>query len=83
MKKPYLKLRRLIEDKGLEQQELAVLTGIGLHTLNRRINAPENSGHWLPSEITAICGVLHIPQEQIGYYFFPGVAPGNQKEVSA
>ena len=59
MKKPYLKLRRLIEDEGLD--------------------APEDSGCWLPREITSICQVLHIPQEKIGEYFFPQIA----KEASA
>jgi hypothetical protein len=66
MKKPYLKLRRLIEDEGLEQQELAVLAGICDRTLSKRLNAPEDSGCWLPREITAICQVLHIPQEKSG-----------------
>lgn len=75
-KKPYLKLRRLMEDEGLEQQELAALTGMGLRTLNRRINAPEAGGGWLGKEITAVCKVLHIPQEQIGEYFFPTVEKG-------
>ena len=74
MRKPYIKLRRLIEDEGLEQQELAALTGIGLRTLNRRINAPEDNGTWLPREITAICRALHIPASQIGEYFFPVIA---------
>lgn len=55
MKKPYLKLRRLIEDEGLEQQELAVLAGICDRTLSKRLNAPEDSGCWLPREITSIC----------------------------
>lgn len=79
MKKPYLKLRRLLEDEGLEQQELAVLAGICDRTLSKRLNAPEDSGCWLPREITAICQVLHIPQEKIGEYFFPQIA----KEASA
>lgn len=79
MKKPYLKLRRLIEDEGMEQQELAVLAGICDRTLSKRLNAPEDSGCWLPREITSICQVLHIPQEKIGEYFFPQIA----KEASA
>ena len=75
-RKPYLKLRRLMEDEGLEQQELATLTGIGLRTLNRRINAPEAGGGWRFGEITSLCKVLHIPQEKIGEYFFPTVEKG-------
>ena len=75
-RKPYLKLRRLAEDQGLEQQELAVQAGMGERTLSKRLNAPEDNGSWLPKEITAICKVLHIPQEKIGEYFFPAVEKG-------
>ena len=45
-------------------------------TLNKRLNAPENNGSWSPQEITAICRVLHIPQEKIGEYFFPAIEKG-------
>lgn len=76
MKKPYLKLRRLYEDLELEQGELAVLAGLKPRTLNKRLNAPEDNGSWEPKEITAICKVLHIPQEKIGEYFFPAVEKG-------
>mgnify|MGYP002517892146 CR=1 FL=1 len=77
MRKPYLKLRRLAEDQGLEQQDLVALTGIKERTMSKRLNTPEESGScWLPREITALCKVLHIPQEQIGEYFFPTVEKG-------
>lgn len=75
-RKPYLKLRRLAEDQGLEQQDLVALTGIKDRTLYKRLNSPEDNGTWLPKEITALCKVLHIPQEQIGEYFFPTVEKG-------
>lgn len=71
MKKPYLKLRRRIEDEGLEQKQLATLAGIGDRTLNRRLNAPESKGEWNNKEIVAICRVVGISQEEIGEYFFP------------
>ena len=67
---------RLYEDEGLEQQELAEMTGINPRTLGKRLGAPEADGCWLCKEITAICKVLHIPQEQIGEYFFPRVEKG-------
>ena len=54
-KKSYLKLRRLYEDEGLEQQELAEMTGINPRTLGKRLGAPEADGCWLCKEITAIC----------------------------
>ena len=66
-KKPFLKLRRLYEDEGL-------LSGIPLDTLKGRLNAPEDKGRWKACEIVKICKVLHIPQEQIGAYFFPAIA---------
>ena len=75
-KKPYLKLRRLYEDQGLEQEELAVMAGLKPRTLNKRLNAPESNGSWRVSEIVAICKAVHIPQEQIGEYFFPCVEKG-------
>lgn len=71
MKKSYLKLRRRIEDEGLEQKQLAVLAGIGNRTLNRRLNVPESQGEWNSKEIVAICRVGGISQEEIGEYFFP------------
>ncbi len=74
MKKPYLKLRRLIEDEGLEIQELAEQTRIPRSTLYERVNMPENAGKWSWKEIVAICTVLHIPPEKIGEYFFPAIA---------
>ncbi len=76
-KRPYIKLRRLIEDQGLNQTELSALTGIKYTTLGKRLNAPEDRGGWLFSEVTAICRVLHIPQEKIGEYFFPRVEKGD------
>lgn len=76
MKKPYLKLRRRIEDEGLEQKQLAALAGIGYRTLNRRLNAPESKGEWDNKEIVAICRVVGISQEEIGEYFFPTIKKG-------
>ena len=52
------------------------MAGINPRTLGKRLGAPEADGCWLCSEITAICKVLHIPQEKIGEYFFPKVEKG-------
>lgn len=73
-KKPFLKLRRLYEDEGFLQKELAEQSGIPLDTLKGRLNAPEDKGRWKACEIVKLCKVLHIPQEQIGEYFFPAIA---------
>lgn len=49
------------------------MVGISTRTLSKRLNAPEDDGGWLFKEITAICKVVGISQEQIGEYFFPEV----------
>lgn len=76
MKKSYLKLRRLAEDQGIEREELCAMTHIPTSTMCDRLGSPENAGTWRWKEITAICRVLHIPQEQIGEYFFPAIEKG-------
>lgn len=75
-KKPFLKLRRLYEDAGLLQYELSELSGVPLDTLKNRLNTPEEKGTWKSCEIVKLCKALHIPQEQIGEYFFPKVEKG-------
>lgn len=75
-KKPFLKLRRLYEDEGFLQKELAEQAGIPLDTLKTRLNAPEDKGCWKFGEIVKICHTLHIPQDKIGEYFFPTVEKG-------
>ncbi len=76
MKKSYLKLRRLYEDQGLEREELCAMAHIPISTMSDRLGAPESAGTWRWKEITALCRVLHIPQEKIGEYFFPAVEKG-------
>lgn len=69
-KKQFLKLRRLAEDQDITTDELAAKAGIVPRTLRKRFAAPESCGTWNWEEITAICRELHIPQEQIGEYFW-------------
>jgi DNA-binding Xre family transcriptional regulator len=73
-KRNFIKLRRLAEDQGLELQELAEQAGIGKRTLHTRLEDADPGKSWRAAEITALCKVLHIPQEQIGEYFFPAIA---------
>lgn len=75
-RKPYLKLRRLVEDEGMDAKGLSEVTTIPYSTLMDRLNAPENAGIWRWKDIVVICKVLHIPQERIGEYFFPAVEKG-------
>lgn len=75
-KKHFLKLWRLAEDQDISSDELAALAGIVPRTLRKRFAAPENCGTWNWEEIDGICRALHIPQEQIGEYFFPKVEKG-------
>ena len=74
----HYQLARLIEDEGFEHREFAKLVGMGESTLSTRLNPkPEQKNNeWRHYEITAICRELHIPQEQIGEYFFPKVEKG-------
>ena len=76
----YLKLRRLIEDEGLKNEELAAQIGVHKNTISKHLCAPEDAGLWTSSEIIAICRVLHIPSEQIGEYFFPQIEKGEPHE---
>lgn len=76
VRKPFLKLRRLYEDAGLKQYELSEVSGIPDDTLKIRLNTPEDKCSWRACEIVKLCKVLHIPQEQIGEYFFPKVEKG-------
>lgn len=73
---PYWKLRGRFHSCGFRDQEVADHLGIGRDTMSARMN-----GHnpWTSAEIAAMCELLGIPQEKIGYYFFPEVA----KEESA
>jgi len=55
---------------------VAAKAGIVPRTLRKRFAAPESCGTWNWEEIDGICRALHIPQEQIGEYFFPTVEKG-------
>lgn len=72
-KKPYLRISRLAEDQDLNQEDLAALIGVSANTMTNRLRGRQP---WRSNEITAICRVLHIPQEKIGEYFFPAVEKG-------
>lgn len=69
-KRPYLKLRRLVEDRDMELGELAARLGICSNTMTARLKGTQP---WRSDEIVIICRALHIPQEKIGEYFFPEV----------
>lgn len=75
-KKHFLKLWRLAEDQDITTDELAALAGVVPRTLRKRFAEPENCGTWRWEEIDGICRALHIPQEQIGEYFFPKFEKG-------
>ena len=68
---PYWKLQALFRD-----YEVAAALGTSPQCLSRRIRG---AAPWPSDEVAAICKIVGIPQEQIGYYFFPEVA----KEASA
>lgn len=74
----FIKLRRLAEDQGFGIQELAAQTGMGTRTLHTRFENKKPGNSWRSAEIAAVCKVLHIPQEQIGMYFFPEIEAENK-----
>lgn len=77
-RRPFLKLRRLIEDEGYDLKDVYEMTGITRSTMYNRIGAPETDASWCWSEIVLICKALNIPQEKIGEYFFPSVEKGDK-----
>ena len=70
---PYWKLRGRFHSCGYRDQEVAEYIGIGRDTMSGRMH-----GHnpWTSTEITAMCELLGIRQNEIGEYFFPRVKKG-------
>lgn len=68
---PYWKLRGRFHSCGYHDQEVAEYIGIGRDTMSGRMH-----GHnpWTSTEITAMCELLGIRQNEIGEYFFPAIA---------
>ena len=60
---PYWKLRGRFHSCGYRDQEVAEYIGIGRDTMTS-------------TEITAMCELLGIRQNEIGEYFFPRVEEG-------
>lgn len=70
---PYFALRGMFQMRGYKDQEVAEAIGINPGTLSGRMR-----GHseWKSTEITAICELLDIPQDEIGKFFFPHIKGG-------
>ena len=75
---PFWRLRAKFRECGMFDNEVAQATGIADPTLTRRM---QGKRPWLSSEITAICKVLDIPQNQIGEFFFPDVEEEEEHEA--
>lgn len=67
MYKPFKALRMRMIELDYRQEELSKETGIPKATLSQRINGKRPFD---APQISAICKVLDIPQDQIGRYFF-------------
>ena len=65
---PFWRLRALFRECGMYDFEVSQASGISQPTLNRRMNGYKP---WTADEIIALCRLFNIPQEQVGYYFFP------------
>ena len=70
---PYWKLRGRFHSCGFRDQEIANAIGIGTDTMSKRMNGKQP---WTSTEITAMCELLGIRQNEIGEYFFPRVEKG-------
>lgn len=70
---PYWKLRGRFHSCGYRDQEVAKYIGIGRDTMSGRMQ-----GHnpWTSAEITAMCELLDIRQDEIGELFFPSLEKG-------
>jgi transcriptional regulator with XRE-family HTH domain len=63
----YSKIKALLVEKNMSQEELAEKVKIEKTTLNRKLN--EKSDFSI-SEVDRLCSVLEIPDDKIRYYFF-------------
>ena len=70
---PYWKLRGRFHSCGFRDQEIANAIGIGTDTMSKRMNGKQP---WTSTEITAMCELLGIRQNEIGELFFPTVEEG-------
>ena len=70
---PYWKRRGRFHSCGYRDQEVAEYIGIGRDTMSGRM---QGLNPWTSTEITAMCELLGIRQNEIGEYFFPRVEKG-------
>ena len=70
---PYWKLRGRFHCRGYRDPALATYIGRGRETMRGRMQ-----GHnpWTSAEITAMCELLDIRQNEIGELFFPSLEKG-------
>lgn len=68
---PFWKLRGRFHSCGYRDQEVAEMIGVGRDTMSGRMNGKQP---WTSAEITAMCVLLDIRQDEIGELFFPEVA---------
>lgn len=67
MKFNYSKLLGKMRERGFTQEKLATAIGISESSLNAKLN---NKVFFTSKEICGICGILSIPTEDIGVYFY-------------
>jgi DNA-binding Xre family transcriptional regulator len=66
-KSRFSKLKGLLVEKGMRQQDFAESIGMNNTAFNRRLNEHID---FSSSEIEKICNVLNIPDKKIVEYFF-------------
>lgn len=76
---PFWALRGKFREQGWYDNEIAEECGIGVGTMTTRM---QGKSAWRADEISRLCEVLEIPQEEVGRYFFPDVAKRERPAVA-
>lgn len=63
----YAKLLGRMRERGVTQEDVASKMGRNAATISRKLN---NQGYFTQTEISIMCDILKISDEEIGNYFF-------------
>ena len=73
MYQPYHKLRVRFAEMEMRQGDVAQSAGMAKSTMTARMQGKQP---WTSAEITAMCELLDIRQDEIGELFFPSLEKG-------
>lgn len=63
----YSKLLGRMKEFGYTQEKLSQIVGISVGTISQKLN---NKAYFYQPEISKICEILNIPDEEVCAYFF-------------